>query len=143
MRKHIVLSLLFVLCSVVMCGAAEAQCTVDTSGYGSYDSEVLDSTATHILATVGIDGSASMSGSCGDLTYVTHTPQINSSWGWYQGDGVCADCYVSGQSTFDSGALNNARSFPSPTILQFIVQPQVRWPLFHVLSTLKLLSRAS
>lgn len=43
---------------------------------------------------------------CGDLTYVTHTPQINSGWGWYQGDSVCAECYVSAQATFESQTLN-------------------------------------
>ncbi len=110
MRTTYILVLALLLFAV--CGTAQAQCTVDTSAYAVYDSESVDNvtdTTADILTSVVVDGSASMSGSCGDLTYTTHTPEIRASLnnvGAYSGgDSVCADCYVYDQLNQDSGAV--------------------------------------
>lgn len=110
MRKHIVFALLLVVSGTVVCGTtAHAQCTVDTSGYAVYDSEAPSNNFTDttgvMLATIGVDGTAGMSGTCGDLTFVTHTPSLLSNWGSHTGDSVCASCYLSTQITVDSGPV--------------------------------------
>lgn len=107
MKKHIALAaLLFAVCGAFLCGTTQAQCSIDTSGYDSYDSEAVDSTGTHVLVTVEIDGTASMDATCGDPSSITHTPQIVTNWGSNQGDPVCANCYLTFQSPWDSGALS-------------------------------------
>lgn len=107
MKKHIALAaLLFAVCGAFLCGTTQAQCSIDTSGYGSYDKEAVDSTGTHLLVTVEIDGTATMDATCGDPSSITHTPYIVTNYGSNQGDPVCANCYLTYQLTWDSGALS-------------------------------------
>jgi hypothetical protein len=109
MRKYIFgLALLF-----AVCGTAQAQCTINT-GYAAYfTASVANMTDTtgHVLTSIVVDGSASMSGSCGDLTYITHQGQIrsslNNSGGYSGSNSVCAECYLSTQLDLDSGAVAN------------------------------------
>lgn len=116
MRTPIILVLALLLLAV--CGTAQAQCTINTS-YGVYDSVSIISIAgqgdrAHVLSSVEIDGSASMSGSCGDVTYVTHTPQtfnsVNNIGGWSYGSSGCASCYLSDVNDQDSGPLDPTAS---------------------------------
>jgi hypothetical protein len=117
MRTPIIFVLVLLLLGV--CGTAQAQCTINTS-YGVYDSVSIISIPgqgdmAHVLTSVVVDGSASMSGSCGDITYVTHAPQtfnlVNNIGGWSYGPSGCAFCYLSDVNDQDSGALGAAASF--------------------------------
>jgi hypothetical protein len=116
MRTPIILVLILLLLAV--CGTAQAQCTINTS-YGVYDSVSIISIpgqglTAHVISSLEIDGSASMSGSCGDLTYVTHQPQtfnsVNNIGGWSYGSYGCASCYLSDVNDQDSGPVGSTAS---------------------------------
>lgn len=121
-----------VLLLVLLPGAAQGQCQIQTwSYYAVSASEALNNTqpwtspgatGTDILTSVVVDGSSSMwmqTAGCPDSIvsqfnnnkqYITHFPsvlnQIGSVGGWTSGPSFCAECYGSFQTNLDSGPVN-------------------------------------
>jgi hypothetical protein len=115
-RSVVLLGLLL----VVLPGVARGQCQIQTStNYAVSYSFASDSTDSHIISSVVVDGSASMQIQSGcpvcsmyqqfqnELPYITHYPsvqnQVGSIGGWSSGPSFCAECYGSYQTTVDSG----------------------------------------
>lgn len=122
MKAKTVITFLASLIYMLLPGIAHGQCQIQVfTNYAVSFSAALDSTDTHLITSVVVDGSSSMQMQtpCPDSIitqfnnnkqYITHFPsvqnQIGSVGGWTSGPSFCAECYGSYQSNLDSGPMN-------------------------------------